>query len=68
MPPQALAVLRWDAIAKAIFMGRGVAFKDYVKTPEEIAADQQQEQQAAMAQQAAGPVAGAVAGGITSQG
>jgi hypothetical protein len=68
MPPQALAVLQWDAIAKAIFMGRGVAYKDYVKSADQIAADQQQEQQAALAQQAAGPVAGAVAGGMTSQG
>ena len=67
MPPQALAVLRLDSIAQAIFSGRGVPFKEYVKTPEEQAQDLQNEQQAALAQQVARPVAGAVLSGQPTQ-
>lgn len=67
MPPQALAVLKLDAIAQAIFQGRGVSYKDYVKTPDEQAADMQNANQAALAQQVARPVASAVMSGQPTQ-
>jgi hypothetical protein len=68
MPPQALAVLNLDAIAKAIFAGRGVDYSLYVKTADQQKADMQNAQQAALAQQVARPVASAVMSGQPNQG
>ncbi|NUX98778.1 portal protein [Paraburkholderia youngii] len=67
MPPQALATLNLTAIAKAIFMGRGVDYNAYVKTEEQQQADMQNEQQAALAQQVSRPVAQAVMSGQPNQ-
>ncbi|MBU9528230.1 portal protein [Burkholderia multivorans] len=63
MPPQALATLNLTAIAKAIFMGRGVDYNAYVKTEQQQAADLQNANAAALAQQVARPVAQAVMDG-----
>jgi hypothetical protein len=68
MPPQALAVLNLDAIAKAIFAGRGVDYSQYVKTADQQKADMENAQQAALAQQVARPVASAVMSGQPNQG
>jgi len=67
MPPAALSVLKLDAIAQAIFQGRGVSYKDYVKTPEEQAADLADANKAALLQQVARPVASAVMSGQPNQ-
>lgn len=60
MSPQTQFVLKMDAIASAIFAGRGVNATAYVKTPEEQQADLQNEQMMALQQQVARPVAGAI--------
>lgn len=60
MSPQTQFVLKMDAIASAIFAGRGVNAEAYVKTPEEQKAEMANQQQMALAQQVARPVAGAV--------
>jgi hypothetical protein len=67
MPPQALSVLNLTAIAQAVFMGRGVSYDTYVKTPDQQAADLQDANQAALAQQVARPVAQAVMSGQPNQ-
>jgi hypothetical protein len=67
MSPQTQFVLKMDAIAQAIFAGRGVNADAYVKTPEEQAKDLANQQQMQLAQQVARPVAAAVAGGGGTQ-
>lgn len=65
LPPQMQFVLKLDAIANAIFSGRGVDPKLYIKSPAEQKADMENQQQMALAQQVARPVASAVAGNMT---
>lgn len=62
LPPQMQFVLKLDAIANAIFAGRGVDPKTYIKPPEQQKAELENQQQMALAQQVARPVASAVAG------
>ncbi len=63
MSPQTQFVLKMDAIASAIFAGRGVNAEAYVKSPEQQKADLENEQQMRLAEQVARPVAAAVAQG-----
>lgn len=64
-PPQVLSMLNMSAIASAIFAARGIDGSQFVKTPEQVAQEQQEEQANAMAQNAAGPAAGAIARNAT---
>lgn len=61
LPPEALRVLKLDAVISDIFAGRGVDRTKYIKSGEEQAADAAQEQQQMLEQQAARPVAQAAA-------
>jgi len=65
MPPQMMATLKLDALAREMFTGRGVDPTPYIKSPEEQAQDLENEQQAELARQVARPVASAVAGNVT---
>ena len=67
LPPQMQFVLKLDAIANAIFAGRGVDPKQYIKPPDQQAAEMQSQQQMALAQQVAKPVASAVMDGTGPQ-
>ncbi|CDK30102.1 portal protein [Burkholderia phage AMP1] len=60
LPPQMQFVLKLDAIANAIFAGRGVDPKLYIKPPEQQKAELESQQQMALAQQVARPIASAV--------
>ncbi|BCL97674.1 hypothetical protein MAFF211491_21260 [Ralstonia solanacearum] len=66
MSPQAQFVLKMDAIATAIFAGRGVDAAQFVKSEDEQKAELANQQQMALAQQVARPVAAAVTGGGAS--
>ncbi|KAF1043432.1 MAG: hypothetical protein GAK35_02216 [Herbaspirillum frisingense] len=66
LPPQAQFVLKMDVIARAIFTGRGVDASQYIKSAQEQQADMQSQQQMALAQQVARPVASAVMAGQPS--
>ncbi len=66
MSPQAQFVLKMDAIATAIFAGRGVDASQFVKSQDEQQAELANQQQMALAQQVARPVAQAVTGGGAS--
>ena len=63
MSPQTQFVLKMDAIAAAVFAGRGVDASAYVKSPEEQERDLANQQQMQLAQQVARPVASAVVNG-----
>lgn len=67
LPPQMQFILKLDAIANAIFAGRGVNPNIYIKSPDQQAADLQNQQQMALAQQVARPVAQAVMSGQPNQ-
>lgn len=60
LPPQMQFVLKLDAIANAIFAGRGVDPKLYIKSPEQQKAELEHQQQMELAQQVARPVATAI--------
>jgi len=67
MPPQVMATLKLDALAREMFTGRGVDPTPYIKSAEEQQQDLENEQAAQLAQQVARPVASAVAGNVTRQ-
>lgn len=52
LPPPLLATLKIEAIIAALAAGRGLKSKDYVKSQDEMQADQQQQQQAELNSQA----------------
>lgn len=66
LPPQMQFVLKLDAIANAIFTGRGVDPSLYIKSPDQQAQDLQNQQLMALQQQVARPVASAVAGNMAA--
>jgi hypothetical protein len=57
LPPAMIRVLKMDNISTDIFSARGIDSTRYVKTQQEQQADDAREQQAALAQQVARPVA-----------
>lgn len=60
--PEARSAIRWNKVAKRLGTGYGVEDLDeLIKSDEELAAEQQQQAVAALAEKAAAPVAGAVA-------
>ncbi|QYD70863.1 head-tail connector protein [Paraburkholderia edwinii] len=67
LPPQMQFVLKLDAIANAIFSGRGVDPTMYIKSPDQQATDLKNQQLMALQQQVARPVASAVAGNMAAQ-
>ncbi|AKM29409.1 phage tail protein [Pandoraea faecigallinarum] len=68
LPPQAQFVLKMDAIAQAIFAGRGVDSTQYIKSPDEQKAQLENQQAAALAQQVARPVSSAFLNANSPQG
>lgn len=71
LPPPLLSTLKMDKLAKALAAPRRLNVEDYVKTPDELAAEQQQMQQMqeqAMAAQAAAQAGGKIAEQAATQG
>lgn len=61
LPPEAASAFKWDAYASSLITALGFDSRNWVKSPEEIQAEQQQAAMAQATAQAAGAVGSAVA-------